>query len=206
VYSWRREKKEKKRTLGANPHPRGGFGGGEVPNWKNVKMSIRNFLFDWFGGQIGWSESFFHFWQIGHSGNIYYLFLKKRTLQAVAEFEGNALSRRKNCQILNEVGPYTIDVTIVVSACLRVVHYNFKPNSLGLSRQNINNFHIHSQRHGCQIKSEWNCISPYQVECFWLNGIKSNASQIKWHFRFLIRFNLIWTETLSRKILNCNLR
>jgi hypothetical protein len=28
------------------PPPRGGFWGGEVPNWKNVKMSIRIFHFD----------------------------------------------------------------------------------------------------------------------------------------------------------------
>jgi hypothetical protein len=43
------------------PAPRGGFGGGEVPNWKNVKMSIRILHFNQFGGQIGQSENFFLF-------------------------------------------------------------------------------------------------------------------------------------------------
>jgi hypothetical protein len=43
------------------PPPEGGFGGGEVPYWKNMKISIQIFHFDQFRGQIGRSENFFYF-------------------------------------------------------------------------------------------------------------------------------------------------
>jgi hypothetical protein len=41
--------------------PRGGFRGGEVPYWKNMKLSIQIFHFDRFGSQISRSENFFNF-------------------------------------------------------------------------------------------------------------------------------------------------
>ncbi len=79
------------------PPPRGGFWGGGVSYWKKMKISIQIFHFERFGGQIGQSENFFHFF--GKSVEVKICFIFGRHLGA-ALGAGTCPSKQK--EIIND--------------------------------------------------------------------------------------------------------